>query len=136
MADSRRWITSLRTRRCSFSPGIEAQELSDFLDFAVADAGSAGAEALVGAVDDGADGLLVDVPAAIGHVVGVAHFVAELRTFAANFTNSCHDGETPDLLTRLRHANFDGTRWLPVGANRPSVRPRTGGISIPGTVVL
>jgi hypothetical protein len=36
------------------------------------------------------DGLQVDIPAAVGHVMGVAHFMPELWSPAANFTNSCH----------------------------------------------
>lgn len=34
-------------------------------------------------VDDSAHGLNIDVPAAVGHIVGVADLVPELRTFAA-----------------------------------------------------
>ncbi len=60
------------------------------MDFAVANAGSAGAEAFVGPGDDGAYSLQIDVPATVGHVMGVADLVSELRTFATNFTNSCH----------------------------------------------
>jgi hypothetical protein len=34
--------------------------------------------------------LQVEVPAALGHVVGVADFIAELRPAAAHFTYSRH----------------------------------------------
>lgn len=42
------------------------------------------------AVNDGANQLQIDVPAAVGHVMSVAHLVPELGLFAANFTNSGH----------------------------------------------
>jgi hypothetical protein len=37
------------------------------------------------------DGAQVDVPAPLGHVVGVADIVPELRAFAAEITNMCHE---------------------------------------------
>jgi hypothetical protein len=37
------------------------------------------------------DGAQVDVPAPLGHVVGVADIVPELRPFAAEITNMCHE---------------------------------------------
>ncbi len=64
--------------------------LSGFLDFAGADAGGADTNALAGAIYQRANGLQVDVPAALGHVVRVADAVAELRTTAAYFTNLSH----------------------------------------------
>ena len=68
-----------------------ARLLRDFLNFTVADAGRAGANALVSAIDDRANRLQIDVPAAIGHVVRVTHLVSELRTLAAQITNSGHN---------------------------------------------
>jgi hypothetical protein len=65
--------------------------LGGFLDFSVADAGGAGAQALVRSGYYCPDGLKIHVPAAIRHVVRVTDFVAELRALAANFTNSCHN---------------------------------------------
>lgn len=63
---------------------------SDFLNLAVADAGCARTNASAGTGHHRADTLQVDVPAAVGHVMCVTDFVTKLRTFAANFANSCH----------------------------------------------
>src|SRR5258708_3302886 len=41
-------------------------------------------------LDDSPHRLQIDVPAAISHIMSVAHLVSELRTFAAYFTNSGH----------------------------------------------
>lgn len=57
--------------------------LRDFLNFTVADAGCTGTDTLVRAVDDCPDGLKIDVPAAVGHVMGVADLMPKLRTLAA-----------------------------------------------------
>jgi len=57
--------------------------LRDFLNFTVADAGRAGAQALMRSVDDRAHGLNIDVPAAVAHIVGVTDLMPKLRTFAA-----------------------------------------------------
>jgi len=54
-----------------------------FLDFAIANAGSADAHALPGTFDHGMNGLQVQVPAALGDVMGVAHAVAILRSATA-----------------------------------------------------
>lgn len=51
----------------------------------------------MGAIHEGTHGLQIHIPPAIGHVVGMANLMPELRTFAANFTNSCHLKETPGL---------------------------------------
>jgi hypothetical protein len=64
--------------------------LGDFLDSAAADAGCAGAQTLACAIDEGANGLQIYIPAAIGYVMGVADLMPKLRTLAAHFTNSCH----------------------------------------------
>ena len=65
----------------------------DFLNLAFTNAGGAHADAASGAVDEGADVLEVDVPAALGYIVRVTDAVAELRTAAADFTNSSHKTE-------------------------------------------
>ena len=54
--------------------------LRGLLNLAVADARGAHANVLGGAVDHRVNVLQVDVPAALGHIMRVAHLVAELRT--------------------------------------------------------
>ena len=60
-------------------------------DFAAAQAGRAHADALRPAFYFGADRSQIDVPAPLGHVVGVADVVSELRPLAADRANLCHD---------------------------------------------
>ena len=60
-------------------------------DLAALDAAGAHANALGRAVDQGLDGLQINVPAAAGHVVRVRDVVTELRTLAANIAYLCHD---------------------------------------------
>ena len=60
-------------------------------DFAAAQAGRADAHALGGRADFGVHGAQVDVPAPLGHVVGVADVISKLRPFAADRANLCHD---------------------------------------------
>lgn len=62
-------------------------------DFAAAEAGGADAHALGGGADAGVNGAQVNIPAALGHVVGVGDAVSELRLFAADFTLLSHDGD-------------------------------------------
>jgi len=62
-----------------------------FNDFSAAQAGSADADTLGGGADFGVNRAQVDVPAPLGHVVGVADIVAELRPLAADITNMCHE---------------------------------------------
>jgi len=69
------------------------------LHFAAADAGSAHAQALGGALDNRANRLQIEVPAALGHVVGVTDAVPELRAAATNVTYFRHGYE--DLLQKL-----------------------------------
>ena len=57
--------------------------LRDFLNFTVADARCAGAQALMRSVHQRTHGLNIDVPAAVAHIVGMADLMPELRTFAA-----------------------------------------------------
>src|SRR3954467_9243580 len=83
-----------------YTEKLGAGKLGGFLDFAVADAGCAAANALAGAIDDCTDSLQVHIPSPFGDVVRVADLISELRTFAANFTNSCHWVETPGDLKR------------------------------------
>ena len=61
-----------------------------FLHLAVADARRADPNALSGALDEGVDRLQVQIPAAIGHIVGMADTMPELRSATAHFTNFCH----------------------------------------------
>ena len=60
-------------------------------DFAAAQAGSTNAHALGPALYLGANRAQVDVPAPAGHVVRVTDGISELRPFAADITNLCHD---------------------------------------------
>ena len=60
-------------------------------DLAALDAAGADADALGSAVDQGLDGLQIDVPAPAGDVVRVGDVVTELRAFAANIAYLCHD---------------------------------------------
>jgi hypothetical protein len=62
-----------------------------FDDFAGLDAAGADAHALAYTVHLGLDSLEVDVPTTPGGVMGVGDVIAELRTFAAEITFSCHD---------------------------------------------
>ena len=59
-------------------------------NFAAAQAGSTDADALGGALHLGVYWAEIDVPAPLGHVMGVADVISELRPFAAYFTNLCH----------------------------------------------
>jgi len=60
-------------------------------DFAAAQAGGADADALARALHFGVDRAQIDVPAALGHVMGVADVISKLRPFAADFAYLCHD---------------------------------------------
>jgi hypothetical protein len=62
-------------------------------DFATAQAGGAHAHLLAVArtLYLSADWAQIDVPAPLGHIVGVANVVTGARTFAANLTYLCHD---------------------------------------------
>jgi hypothetical protein len=53
---------------------------------------------LGGSADLGVNWAQIDVPAPLAHVVGVADGVSELRPFAADITNSCHNSEFPSRL--------------------------------------
>ena len=62
------------------------RRLGGFLNFAIANAGRAGANAFVGAFDDRMNRLQVQIPTALSDVVGVADFIAELRSATADIT--------------------------------------------------
>jgi hypothetical protein len=62
-----------------------------FLNFAAAQAGRAHTYPLGRALHFRVDRAQIDVPAPLGHVMGVADVISELRPLAANFTNLCHD---------------------------------------------
>jgi hypothetical protein len=64
--------------------------LRRFLNLAAADAGRANTKPLGGTFDNGPHRLQVQIPAALGNIVGVADLIAELRTPATHFANSCH----------------------------------------------
>ena len=66
-------------------------EKSGFRDFTAAQAGGADADALGGRTYASAHRAQIDVPAPPGHIMRVADVVSELRPFAANITNLCHD---------------------------------------------
>ena len=48
------------------------------------------AQTLVGAFHNRADGAQIDIPATLGHVMGVADVVSKTRPFAANCAYLCH----------------------------------------------
>jgi hypothetical protein len=62
---------------------MKKSRLRDFLNLTVADAGRAGANTLMRSVNESAHRLNIDVPAAVGHIVGVTDLMPELRAFAA-----------------------------------------------------
>ena len=64
--------------------------LRRFLNLAATDAGRANTKPLGRTFDNGANRLQVQIPAALGDIVGVADLIAELRTPATHFANSCH----------------------------------------------
>jgi hypothetical protein len=68
----------------------EWRELGDFLDFAVPNARRADCQPFAGAFDEGADGLKIDIPSALGDVMSVADTVAKLRPATAYIANLCH----------------------------------------------
>ena len=61
-----------------------------FHDFTATQAGRADADALSLAIYLGVNRTQIDVPAPLGHVVGVADVVSRLRLLAANITLLCH----------------------------------------------
>lgn len=67
-----------------------AGNLRDLLDFAVAYARGAYTKPAAGAVHDCSNTLQVQIPAALGDIVGVTDAVAKLRAAAAHFAYLCH----------------------------------------------
>jgi hypothetical protein len=72
-----------------------------FDDFTAAQAGCADAHMLGRCSHPGMNRAQVDVPAPLAHIVGVTDGIAELRPFAADFTDSCHNSVfLPGLLPK------------------------------------
>jgi hypothetical protein len=65
--------------------------LLSFYNFAGAQATSANADAFADTFHLGVDWTQIDVPAPLGHVVGVADVISKLRAFPADITYLCHD---------------------------------------------
>jgi hypothetical protein len=59
--------------------------------FAAAQTGGADADVLGGGPHFGMNRAQIDVPTPLAHVVGVTDRISELRPFAADITNSCHN---------------------------------------------
>jgi hypothetical protein len=74
----------------------------NFDDFAGLDAAGANAHALAAALNFGLYGTQIHVPTPPGGVVGVGDIVAELRSFAAEFTLGCHGIAPIWILLRRR----------------------------------
>ena len=73
-------------------------------DFSAAQAGSADADAPGCAVHFGVNRAQIDVPAALGHIVGVADVIPKLRAFPADFANLWHH----ELLNIPQKSDFTG----------------------------
>jgi hypothetical protein len=71
--------------------------LRDLLNFAAANAGSANPHAFSSPIHQGADSLQIQVPAALGDVVGVTDLVTELRLAAAHIANLSHKTEISSM---------------------------------------
>jgi len=76
----------------------EKKPLGDLLNLAGTDAGGANAHAASGSLHQCTDRLQIQVPPAVGHIVGVADAVSKLGAAATNFANSCHKTEISCLL--------------------------------------
>ena len=70
---------------------MDEERSVSFLDLAVANTRSAYANTLGSAINDGADGLQIQIPAAFGHIVSVADSISEFRTAPADFTYFRHN---------------------------------------------
>ena len=72
-------------------PDYKITQLS-FLDFAASQARRANADTLACALPHfSVDRAQIDVPAALGHIMGVADVISKLRPLAAYLANLCHN---------------------------------------------
>ncbi len=84
-----------------------------FHDFAAAQAGSANTDALVATLHFGVDRAQIDVPAPLGHVVGVADVISKLRASSATAPASLkinregREGTRRELMPLSNAANSD-----------------------------
>jgi hypothetical protein len=76
-------------------PRLLAGALSGLLYLSRADAGSANAQALGGAIDERVHRLQIQIPTPLAEVVSVANAVAKLRAAPAYIANSCHITKSP-----------------------------------------
>ena len=75
-----------------------------FLNFAAADAGSADAKAFAGPIYKSVDRLQIQIPAALGDIVGVTDTMPELRPAATDFTNFSHKNTPwPSKAEQVKH---------------------------------
>src|ERR1041384_515466 len=65
--------------------------LSGLLDLAAANAGGANAQTARGAFHQRANGVQIQIPAALGNIMSVADAVPESRPAAAQFANLSHE---------------------------------------------
>lgn len=73
------------------------------MNFAVPNAGRADADALAGTLNHRVNRLKIQIPAALGDIVGVADAMPELRSATADFTNFCHmNTPAPGTAKRLK----------------------------------
>jgi hypothetical protein len=110
----RKWcsgaIRDTRARQRDKTSGTTCSRWKDLRldDFAAAQAGGADADALALSVDLGMDGLQVQIPAPLAHVMGVADAVSSLRLAAADFTLLCHFLLQKRLLSMTAQIRFEG----------------------------
>ena len=104
-------------------PGRNNRYALRLYDFAGFNAAGAYADPFGPAIYFGLNGTKIYVPAALGHVVRVRDFVAELRTLAADFTNLSHDKlQIAELFAETRTFSIAG-----VGVRdkfRPALTPQ------------
>jgi hypothetical protein len=80
---------------------LTLRDLRGFLNFPGAQAGRTYAHSPRGPFHQRANVLQIQVPAAIGQVVGMADPMPELRTSAAHVANSCHSQQSPCKCKKL-----------------------------------
>jgi hypothetical protein len=86
------------------------RQLGCFRDAAGANAGSADANVLARAIDQGANALKIWIPAAAAGVVRVTDHVAERRPLAANLASHGHDNSSP-IPTKLNKVSSLTEFW-------------------------